>query len=167
MTVGFNNRPFRHTHARSRENINSPTGSCTEIATLIVEGNTETPTPEIEKATPHQPFFASQEEVPSYRLLCECPFFPADFPDRFDSITLTDALFVHLNGTYTLRRDGPQARWADADAHAAQELPGGHQAHHLQHSYALMPVDWRVFCTSKSDAETLLKRVCEIENVSG
>ena len=69
VTAGFNNRPFRYTHIQSCENINSPSGSYTGTATFTVEGHIETPTPEFEKVTPHQPFFALQE-VPSYRLLC-------------------------------------------------------------------------------------------------
>ena len=101
----------------------------------------------------------------SYRLLCECLFFPADFPDRSDSITLTDALFVHLNGTYSLRRDDINQGGRTPTLTPLKNFPAGIKHVTCNARYALMLVDGRVFRTSKFDTEMGLKHVDDVENI--
>ena len=76
-------------------------------------------------------------------------------------------LFAHSNSTCTLRRDDLNHSGRTPMLTPLKNFPAGIKHVTRNARYALMPVDGRFFCTSKSDAETLLKRVCEIENVSG
>ena len=91
-----------------------------------------------------------------------------DFPDRFDSITLTNAtLFAHSNSTCTLRRDDLNRGGRTPMLTPLKKIPAGIKHVTRNARYSLMPVDGRFFCTSKYDAETWLKRVGDAENVSG
>ena len=103
--------------------------------------------------------------MPSYRLLCGCPFVPADFPDSFDSTTLIDVtLFVHSNSPCTLRRDDINHGGRTPMLTPLKNFPAGIKHVTCNARYALMLVDGHVFRTSKHDTETL-KRVGDVENI--